>query len=52
MIAFINQFLSYFLLAIIMMVIIVAAVICGKKLRDIKDKKDSEKNEIIESSEE
>ncbi len=39
MIAFINTFLSYFILCLIFMAIIVCAVLLGKKLRDAKDKK-------------
>lgn len=39
MILFFNTFLSYLILVIISAVIIVAAVICGKKLRDRKDAK-------------
>ncbi len=37
MVSFFNMFLSYLILVIISMVIIVAAVICGKKLREAKD---------------
>lgn len=40
MIAFINTFLSYLILVVISMVVIVLAVICGKKLREMKDKKE------------
>ena len=39
MIAFINTFLSYLILVVISMVVIVVAVICGKKLREMKDAK-------------
>lgn len=39
MITFVNSFLSYLLLTIIMLAIIVVAIICGKKVRDSKDKK-------------
>ncbi|MBQ6128606.1 MAG: hypothetical protein IKE35_03805 [Lachnospiraceae bacterium] len=41
MIAFFNTFLSYLILVIISMVVIVVAVICGKKLREAKDRKDA-----------
>ena len=41
MIAFVNTLLSYLILVIISMAIIVAAVICGKKLREAKDAKDA-----------
>lgn len=39
MITFINSFLSYLLLTIIMLAIIVVAIICGKKTKDLKDAK-------------
>lgn len=39
MIAFINEFLSYLLLVIIMAVIAVCGVFTGKKLRDKKNAK-------------
>ncbi len=42
MIAFINTFLSYLILVIISMAVIVAGVLCGKKLREIKDSKNTE----------
>ena len=41
MVAFINSFLSYAILVIIFMVVIVAAVLCGKKLREVKNEKDA-----------
>ena len=41
MIAFINTFLSYLILGVISMIVIVLAVICGKKLREMKDEKKS-----------
>ena len=41
MIAFFNTFLSYLILVIISMAVIVVAVICGKKLREAKDRKDA-----------
>ncbi|MCR5686715.1 MAG: hypothetical protein K6G58_01605 [Lachnospiraceae bacterium] len=44
MIAFFNTFLSYLILVIISMAVIVAAVICGKKLREMKDAKESSEN--------
>ena len=47
MIAFINAFLSYLVLVIINCVIIVAAVICGKKLRERKDAKEAAENKEI-----
>ena len=37
MVSFFNMFLSYLILVIISMAVIVAAVICGKKLREAKD---------------
>ena len=39
MITFINSFMSYLLLTLIMLAIIVVAIILGKKTRDMKDKK-------------
>ena len=45
MVLFFNTFLSYLILVIISMVVIVAAVICGKKIREIKDAKDEMKKE-------
>ncbi len=41
MISFINTFLSYLILVVISMAVIVAGVICGKKLREAKDKKEA-----------
>ena len=49
MIAFVNTFLSYLILVIISMAVIVAAVICGKKLREAKDAKEA--REAAQSSE-
>lgn len=43
MVAFINSFLSYLLLTIIMLAIIVVAIILGKKARDIKSQNDVSK---------
>jgi len=43
MISFINTFLSYLLVMIVFFALIVAAVILGKKLRDMKDAKDAVK---------
>ena len=43
MISFINTFLSYLILVVISMAVIVAGVVCGKKLREAKDKKDAAK---------
>ncbi len=43
MVLFFNTFLSYLILVIISMAVIVAAVICGKKLREAKDAKDAAK---------
>ncbi|MBO4904920.1 MAG: hypothetical protein J5367_06825 [Lachnospiraceae bacterium] len=45
MIAFINTFLSYLILVIISMAVIVVAVICGKKLREMKDAKEMKAEE-------
>ena len=41
MIAFFNTFLSYLILVIMSMCVIVAAVICGRKLREAKDAKEA-----------
>lgn len=41
MVLFFNTFLSYLILVIISMAVIVAAVICGKKLREAKDAKEA-----------
>ena len=41
MIGFVNTFLSYLILVVVSMAVIVAAVICGKKLREAKDEKDA-----------
>ncbi|HOO27616.1 MAG TPA: vanadium nitrogenase [Lachnospiraceae bacterium] len=40
MVAFVNSFLSYLLLAVVSMGLIALAVFLGKKLRDKKDEKD------------
>lgn len=40
MIAFVNSFLSYLILAVASIGLVVLAVFCGKKLRDRKDEKD------------
>lgn len=45
MVAFINSFLSYLILTILSMGVIVLAVFCGKKLRDVKDNKEANKEE-------
>ena len=45
MIGFVNTFLSYLILVVISMVVIVAAVLCGKKLRESKDAKEALKAE-------
>ena len=45
MIGFVNTFLSYLILVVISMVVIVAAVLCGKKLREAKDAKEGLKAE-------
>ena len=42
MISFINTFLSYLILVIINGAVIVAAVLCGRKLREMKDAKEKE----------
>ena len=39
MISFFNMFLTYLILVIISIGVIVLGVICGKKLRDMKDAK-------------
>ncbi|MCR4739977.1 MAG: vanadium nitrogenase [Lachnospiraceae bacterium] len=52
MIAFINTFLSYVLVVIVFMTAIVAAVILGKKLRDMKDKKKAEVSETAPEAQE
>ena len=41
MIAFINTFLSYLILVVISMAVIVAGVVCGRKLREMKDTKEA-----------
>ena len=41
MIAFINTFLSYFILVVASVVVIIAAIVCGKKLRVVKDSKEA-----------
>lgn len=43
MIAFVNTFITYLILCLLSIAIIVAAVICGKKLREMKDEKDAQK---------
>ena len=48
MIAFFNTFLSYLILVIISMAVIVAGVVCGKKLRDMKDAKEANKAETAQ----
>lgn len=50
MIAFVNTFLSYLILTLISMCVIVAAVISGKKLREIKDSKDAAKEEMANAA--
>lgn len=45
MITIFNSFISYLIVVIVSMGIIVLAVLCGKKLRDAKDKKDALKAE-------
>ena len=47
MVIFINTFLSYLLLFILFAAIMIVAIICGKKLRDAKDKKDAAKAETL-----
>ena len=42
MISFFNTFLSYLILVVINMAVIVAAVICGKKIREFKDARDAQ----------
>ena len=51
MIAFINTFLSYMILVIISMAVIVAAVLCGKKLREAKDAKEAEEKKTVSDEE-
>lgn len=41
MIQFTNTFLSYLILVVLNIAVIVAAVICGKKLREAKDAKEA-----------
>ncbi len=50
MISFVNMFLTYLILAVASIAIIVVAVICGKKLRDAKDRKDLNKAESNNNS--
>ena len=45
MIAFINTFLSYLILVILSAGVIVLGVFCGKKLREVKDAKESVQEE-------
>ena len=42
MIAFINTFITYLILVIASVAIIIAGVLCGKKLRQVKDSKSVE----------
>jgi hypothetical protein len=52
MIGFVNTFLSYLILVVISMVVIVAAVLCGKKLREAKDAKEALKAEDVKTDKE
>lgn len=41
MVGFINTFLSYLLVVIVFVAVIICAILLGKKLREMKDSKDS-----------
>lgn len=45
MVAFFNSFLTYLILVVASLILIVAAILIGKKLREIKDAKDAAKSD-------
>lgn len=49
MIGFINTFLSYLILVIASVIIIIAGLFCGKKLRENKDKKNTNESDDKEN---